>query len=180
VSATDSVSGALEAVQQRTGDGPCVDSLVLDEVIHCSDLAEETRWPAVREALVPLEARAIIGMPIHVGGNSVGSLNLYRKVVHEWDEEERSGIRAYADVIEHLLAIAVLADERQELAEQLRHALEHRVVVERAIGFLMASQSIDAVRAFDVLRSQARHERRKVAELAADLLSRRQGSVTRA
>jgi GAF domain-containing protein len=172
VSATDPVSAALEAVEQRTGEGPCADALVLDEVVRCSDLSSERRWPAVREALVPLGARAILGVPLHVAGTPIGALDVYRLRIHEWDESEIAAIRSYADVVEELLGLAVLAGQRHGLAEQLHHALEHRVVVERAVGYLMAKQALDPVEAFNLLRSQARHERRRVAELAEEILGR--------
>lgn len=170
VSATDPVSAALEGVEQRTGDGPCVDALVLDEVVQCNDLSTEERWPEVREALVPLGARAILGIPLRIAGTPIGALDVYRSRVHAWDHAEVSAIRAYAEVVQEVLGLAVVAGEQHGLAEQLRHALEHRVVVERAVGYLMATRSIDPVEAFNLLRSRARSERRKVSELAEEIL----------
>ncbi len=178
VSATDAVSAALEAVETRTGNGPCVDAVWHGEPVLCSDLASERRWPAVREALVPLGARAILGMPLRVGGATVGALDVYRAQVHEWGVGELEAIRAFADMIAELLELAVLAREQQHLAVQLRHALGTRVVVERAVGYLMAKQSLDAVAAFNLLRAQARHERRQVAEVAEEVLGRNRPAAT--
>jgi AmiR/NasT family two-component response regulator len=44
------------------------------------------------------------------------------------------------------------------------------VVIERAIGFLMATHGVDAVTAFSRLRREARDRRRRVADLAAEIL----------
>ena len=38
------------------------------------------------------------------------------------------------------------------MAKQLQYALDYRVVIERAVGYLMAKESIDAVAAFNALR----------------------------
>ena len=46
----------------------------------------------------------------------------------------------------------------------------YRVVIERATGFLMASERLDAVQAFDRLRQSARSSRRKIGAVAEELL----------
>jgi AmiR/NasT family two-component response regulator len=76
-------------------------------------------------------------------------------------------------VIEDLIGSALIAQQRGQLVDQLQHALDNRVVIERAIGYLMARDQLDAVDAFDRLRRQARSERRKVIELASDLVGPR-------
>ena len=43
-------------------------------------------------------------------------------------------------------------------------------MIERAVGYLMAARRTDAVTAFDLLRRTARNRRRKVADVARDLL----------
>ena len=43
-------------------------------------------------------------------------------------------------------------------------------MIERAVGFLMATDGVDAVTAFDGLRRSAREQRRKVVDLAAEVV----------
>lgn len=170
VSATDPRSTVLEAAQQRLGHGPCVDSLVLDVLVSTGDLREDDRWPGLADALAEVDIISVLGVPVRVGGAAVGSLNAYRTSAHAWDGSEVQAIAAYARVVEDLIGAALLAKERGELATQLEHALQHRVVIERAVGLIMGERRLDAVAAFDVLRRQARTDRRKVADLAADML----------
>ena len=56
------------------------------------------------------------------------------------------------------------------MADQLQYALDYRVVIERAVGYLMGTHRLDAVTAFDVLRKQARDSRRRVADVATEIL----------
>ncbi len=49
------------------------------------------------------------------------------------------------------------------MAEQLQYALDHRVVIERAPGYLVGVHRVDPGTAFDLLRRVARNRRRKVA-----------------
>jgi AmiR/NasT family two-component response regulator len=44
------------------------------------------------------------------------------------------------------------------------------VVIERAVGYLMGAHKLDAVTAFDLLRKRARDSRRRIAEVAAEIL----------
>ena len=56
------------------------------------------------------------------------------------------------------------------MADQLQYALDYRVVIERAVGYLMGAHRLDAVTAFDLLRRRARDSRRRVADVAAEVL----------
>ena len=165
-SATDERAAKLESIQTELGYGPCVDSLVRDEVVNTTDLSTDDRWPGLSERTTEIGVCAVLGVPVHVGTIAIGSLNVYLDGVHEWDESEVAAIARFRHVIEHVLALAMLTREQEELVSQLTHALAHRVTIERAIGVLMGRHGVDAVTAFDSMRRQARDERRKVAELA--------------
>jgi GAF domain-containing protein len=170
VAASDEPGRLLERAQEQEGNGPCVESLILDEVVATDDLAADDRWPGVSEMVVPAGVRAVLGVPVHVAGGAVGSLNVYSDQPHVWDESERRAIHAFAQVIEDLLAVSVLMRQGDELVEQLQYALDHRVVVERAVGVVMATEGLDPVAAFDRLRRTARDRRARVAHVAEEVL----------
>ncbi len=68
-----------------------------------------------------------------------------------------------------------VTQEHSAVADQLQYALNYRVVIERAVGYLMGARGLDAVAAFDLLRRQARDSRRRVADVATDLLGQAMG-----
>jgi len=139
-------------------------------VASTHDLRVDDRWPGLAEALSVTDIVSVLGGPVRIGGAAVGSLNAYRIAAHAWDPTEVRAIQSFARVVEDLIGAALLARDRETLAAQLQQALEQRVVDERAIGVLMGAQRVDAVTAFDVLRRQARADRRKVADVARDML----------
>lgn len=171
VLATDEPGRLLERRQQETGEGPCVDALAFDRIVATSDLATDARWPVLGPELPAAGVRAVLGVPIRIGGLPVGSLNVYRNQPSGWGETEHSALEAYSGLAGRLLATALQAREHEQLAEQLQHALNHRVVIERAVGVIMAREGINAVAAFNRLRLQARSAQRRVADVAAELLS---------
>ena len=95
-------------------------------------MAADTRWPGLDE-LPAAGVRAVLGVPLHADGLPVGSLNVYRDRPHDWSDGEVTALTAYASLIEGLLQTALHARRR----EQLQHALDHRVVIERAVGVIM-------------------------------------------
>ncbi len=177
VAASDARSAVLEETQERVGGGPCVDALLFDTMVMTVDLASDERWPELSAQVVPHGVVAVLGIPVHVGGTAVGSLNLYSDSAREWDEAEIDAMRSFVHLIERLLGSAVLAHRSNTLVEQLEYALEHRVVIERAVGVIMGRSSVDAVSAFNELHAQARAQRRKVADVAQQLLEQHAGSV---
>lgn len=171
VVATDAAAQVLEAAQEETGEGPCVDAFVLSEIVRADDIGSDERYRRVGAMVVPHGVHAVLGVPTCVGGTPIGSLNVYRDGPYAWDDSDVGAITAYNGVIESVLVTAVAARKSGELADQLQEALERRVVVERAVGVLMGRHDADAVAAFNALRKAARDGRRTVGELAAEVLA---------
>jgi GAF domain-containing protein len=172
VAASDEPSRMLEECQARTGHGPCVDALTFDRIIQTDDLAADDRWPQLLPDVPAAGVRAVLGVPIRASGLPVGALNVYRDHPSGWNDSEIAALEAYGKLIEGLLLAALQAQEREQLAQQLQHALNNRVVIERAIGVMMATHEVDAVTAFNELRDRARSSQRKVADVATDVLAK--------
>ena len=170
VQTPDEGATRLEQAQRDLGQGPCVDCLVLVHLVQTDDVQSDARWPELGDRLEGSGVRAVLGVPISIAGGPVGSLNVYRSEPASWDDSEVDAIRAFAAVIEDLVGSALLARSNEQLAQQLQQALQSRTVIERAVGFLMATDGVDAVTAFDGLRRSAREQRRKVVDLAAEVV----------
>jgi GAF domain-containing protein len=170
VAASDGPGKQLELIQTETGQGPCVDTFVHDTVVTTEDLAADRRWPVDHGAFAGLGVRAMMGVPVRLGGIVVGSLDVYRDSPGTWDATEVAALQRYSDVIEATMHAALRAHSAGELADQLQYALDYRVVIERAVGYLMGRDGVDAVAAFDVLRRAARNQRRRIADVAQQLL----------
>ena len=63
--------------------------------------------------------------------------------------------------------------ESRTLADQLGQALTSRIVIEQAKGTLAARHSITVDEAFRILRSHARSHRRRLTEVAQEVVERR-------
>jgi GAF domain-containing protein len=170
VTASNGTSQVMEEAQTETGEGPCVAAFVTNQPVTTEDIRVDGRWPAIRETFSRHGVVAVLGVPVRLGAVPVGSLDVFLDEPHAWDESEQAALERYSNVIEATLGAALAAHRAGELADQLQYALDYRIVIERAVGYLMAQRGVDPVRAFDLLRRNARNQRRKVAEVAQYLL----------
>jgi GAF domain-containing protein len=169
VAASDDAGRQLEEAQAAAGQGPCYESYVYAHEVVSSDVHADSRWPDLRTRL-SAQVRAVAGTPVLLGGSPVGTLNVYRDEPVEWDKSDVNALVAYSGLVAEVLVAALAAQERGIVAEQLQYALDYRVVIERAVGYLMGTQRLDAVTAFDVLRRRARDSQRRVADVATEIL----------
>ena len=171
VAATDGPGRLLEQTEAEAGQGPCTQAFVEARVVTSRDVtAEPDRWPVLSEAMAQQPVRAVLGTPVLLGGVPVGTLDVYYDKVHDWDDSEVAALGRYAEVIATTLGAALQAHTAGELARQLQYALDYRVVIERAVGYLMAKESLDAVRAFNALRNAARSRRTKIGVVSEHVL----------
>src|SRR4051812_11906212 len=169
VVATDEPGRTLEGAQAEIGHGPCVDSLVYARLVTTRDLRDDDRWPGLADRVDPA-VRAVLGVPVQLAGTTIGSLNVYHSEPYAWSEQETEALPAFANLLELHVEAALRGHHQGRLIEQLQHALDSRVQIERAVGLLMGRHGIDAVTAFNRLRRDARSRRLRVVVLAAELL----------
>lgn len=169
--ASDGPGRVLEKTEAEAGEGPCTEAFVRSVVVTTRDVtAEADRWPTLARTLATQPVRAVLGVPVRLGGVPIGTLDVYREHVHDWDDSEVAALARYAEVIAATLSAALQAHTAGELAKQLQYALDYRVVIERAVGFLMARNGTDAVAAFNALRTAARSQRTKIGKVAEHVL----------
>lgn len=170
VASSDGPGRILETAESETTQGPCTQAFVDVTAVASRDVATDPRWPDLAAAVAGHGIHAVLGVPVRLGGVVVGTLDVYRDEVHEWTAEERQSLVQYAEVTSRTLAALLQAHRAGELAAQLQYALDHRIVVERGVGYLMASRGVDAVSAFNLLRTSARRDRRKIGDVATEVL----------
>ena len=171
VAASDEPGRMLEALQEQTGEGPCVDAFLDDQPVSTPDMAAAPQWLTVGRLAVMHGIHAVLGVPVDLRGGPVGTLNVYASQPHPWDEVETAAIGAYARVAASLLRAAADAHLQGQAAARLRHALDHRAAIEQAKGILMERRRVGERAAYDLLRGHARSTRRPLVEVARQVIA---------
>jgi GAF domain-containing protein len=170
VAVSDERLGHLEDLQIRHQEGPCISAFDDKELVGTQDLAQETRWPLFSRAAVARGVRAVLASPLPYNQDAVGVVAVLSDDPHPWSPEGELALLAFTDLAALLIASMMQGEQQSELAAQLQSALNSRAVIEQAKGVLIGQQGLSAHEAYVQLRDQARAQRRKLAEVSAELV----------
>ena len=127
------------------------------EAVTSTDLrAEPDRWPEITSAALAVGVVAIAGIPFSNGHQTLGALDLYDTVPRQWSDTDLARARVLADMATSYIVNASQLQQERRTTEQLRQALDNRVVIEQAKGILANYHGIPVNKAFELLRAHAR------------------------
>jgi len=77
----------VDALQEETGQGPCLDEAYEQETVRVSDMAAEQRWPLFVGRAADAGAGGMLSFQLYVEGDDLGALNLYSHRAGVFDDE---------------------------------------------------------------------------------------------
>jgi GAF domain-containing protein len=161
----------LEDVQLATSTGPCAVAFRTGEPVVVPDLAEWTsRWPRYCEVAAELGIHSVAGLPMRLGDQTFGALNLYDATPRDWTTEDLDFAGLVRDMACGYFVNVTKLNQQQELTEQLQGALRTRVVIEQAKGMLASAENITLQQAFERIRRMARSRQRPLRDIARELV----------
>jgi DNA-binding CsgD family transcriptional regulator len=114
---------------------------------------------------------SVYALPMRLGAERLGALNLFLSEPEELVASDLVVVQALAD----LATIGILHDrsvrEAHVLTEQLRIALDSRVVIEQSKGMLAEQAQVDVDEGFHRLHNYARANNLRLAEVAEAVIS---------
>ena len=169
--AAGDLAGALEDAAPQLWSGPSLEVLASGTAVRTSSLPSDVRWPALARLPALAGVNSLLCVPVEGPAGPAGTLTAVRRPDRPWQAREVESLTTYAGVVATLLAAADELERDRQLITQLEHALRHRVVIEQAKGILMERERLDPAGAFDRLRRAARAVRRRVSEVAAEVVA---------
>lgn len=170
VGTSDDVLAKLEQLQIELDEGPCLLAYRTCAPVVAADLSTDERFPQFGPRAIAAGMRAVHSFPMQVAGTAVGALNLYTDEPSDLSEEAIGLGRTFADIA----TIYVIHDrdlsERERMTAGLQKALDSRVVIEQAKGFLAATCQIEPGPAFELIRHHARANHLKARDVARAVL----------
>ncbi|MGW3123110.1 GAF and ANTAR domain-containing protein [Streptomyces sp. NPDC001107] len=130
-------------------------------------------WPRYTARAVELGYGRAAALPLHVGEDTLGALVLLGPGSTPLPHELLALGQALTDAAGWTLERERRLRETQVLADQLGQALTSRIVIEQAKGTLAARHSVTVDEAFRLLRSHARSHRRRLADVAREVVERK-------
>jgi len=169
-----SAVAAVERAQEQTQTGPCVTAFRTGEVVSVNELAaaERAQWPHYCAMAAAVGISAVASLPMRLGGQTVGVLDLYAPARRDWHEDDLAAADVMANMATVFLIHASQHRKQAELNAQLQTALDSRTTIEQAKGLLAAAHHISIDEAFERIRSFARSHHETVRDVADRIVHR--------
>jgi len=158
-----------DALQTRTGEGPCIDVMAHGSPVYAADLADDPRWPNFGPQATELGMRSLLALPLLDHGVR-GALNLYATYPSAFGALDRARGLLLGSLAAVALSAALTHEADQQHADSIIAALATRELIGQAQGILMERDRITADQAFDLLRRASQHLNVKLREVARRLV----------
>lgn len=170
VAASGLLATQVDQIQYEFNQGPCLESMKINAVVEVPDLGVEHRWEEYRIHASAHGVRSSLSVPLAVGGDAVGAVNLYSPVTNHFPEPTARLVKVFAKQASTLLSVVLRQAREAQIGEQMQEALLTRAVIDQAMGIVMGQQRCTGSEAFAVLRQASQERNVKLVDVAADLI----------
>lgn len=153
----------FDQLQHSLGEGPCVDAVEADSIVHVPDVWVETRWPRFTAAAAERGLGSQISVRLYADRHGQAGLNIYAEEAHGLDEQS-------AQIADVFAAQAALAMGKARAIDQLQEGMRSRQRIGVAIGILMHRYSMSENRAFAFLVRASSHGNIKLRDVATEVV----------
>lgn len=167
VAASDEVPRHVDALQYETGEGPCLDALLQNDIAHAADLATDPQWPAFGpRAASETGVRSMLSFRLFLTADQHGALNFYASTPDAFDSLALSTGAIFASYT----SLVLLNQLHQDESLHLHRALESNREIGMALGILMVRGLHTPEEAFRRLRVASQHLHRKLHDIAEEVI----------
>ncbi|GAA4682481.1 GAF and ANTAR domain-containing protein [Frondihabitans cladoniiphilus] len=171
VASTSEASNLVEILQVDAQAGPCWEAFTTGEIVRLPDLdAEPERWQRFRDEAHARGFRGVFAIPLRLRDDIIGTLNLLRVQTGDMSERDIRAARALGDVA----TIGILHERSHQdsavVRRQLQSALDSRIAIEQAKGFIAYQNGVSPDQAFQLILAFARSHKIRLSEVATRLI----------
>ncbi|QEN12580.1 GAF and ANTAR domain-containing protein [Mycolicibacterium sp. ELW1] len=170
MAATSKSSHDLEIFQLQADEGPCLDCFITGQAISAPDLdAERARWPRFVPAATEAGFVSVHAVPMRAAGTLLGALGLFGTRLGALNDADL----LVAHSLVHVACVAILQGHSptpNTVGPSLRAALNDRVVVDQATGFVGETLGVPMEEAFRLLRQYAQNHPEHLTDIARQLV----------
>jgi GAF domain-containing protein/ANTAR domain-containing protein len=168
-------ASTVTGLQMELGEGPCLQAHASGVPVFLPDLAAENanRWPAFAAAAMAAGVHAEFSLPLTVGSDGIGTLDLCRDRPGMLSEEHLADALVTADIARDAVLYQQYAPGGRGLAELLDMGGTDRIVIYQATGMIAAQLNDTTSNALARLRAAAFASGRPMYDIAQDVVERR-------
>jgi GAF domain-containing protein len=169
--ATHPFVSAVDAVQYRLREGPCITAAATRRTVLSRSLGEDPRWPTFGEKVAELGVHSALSLPLITPNRVVGALNIYAKPKAVFFAGAARLAEQFATPAAVTVQNAHLLASAQSLVTRVQGTPNQREVIDRAMGHLVGREGLTTDEALMRLRTLATSQHKHVAEIAAAIMA---------
>lgn len=172
----ETVAGAdVPGLGYPPGEPPENPSPILDTVAHgeprrLDDIDIDRRWPAFAQAMRDAGFRSAISLPLATDGAGSAVFTLFSRRPGQFTDTSYDLVMLFVLHAGVVFDNASLYHDSRTLVGNLRQALATRALIGQAQGLVMASRTVDAEEAVNLLKRTSQNHNVKLRELARTLV----------
>jgi GAF domain-containing protein len=170
-SATAEFVHQIDAVQyDGMHEGPCITCMETRRTTVSGSLGADARWPRFGGRVARMGVHSALSLPLIVGEHVVGAINCYAKSQDAFGEHAVLLGSQFAAPAAVSIYNADLLSGARARAEKLEEALDHRAVIDQAVGIIRSRSGVSADAAFARLVQMSQNGNIKLRDVAARLV----------
>ncbi len=175
VAATSEVTHLIELLQIQNEEGPCLDAFRSGRVVESGPITgpeARERWPQLSKAASDAGFGTITALPMRLRDRILGALNLFQVTPEPLGRDDLAVGQAFANIATISILQSRATDDARDIIDQLQRALDTRVVIEQAKGYIAQFSQITLDQAFNRIRGYARSNNLLLRDVASGIVAR--------
>lgn len=163
---SDRLAIEIDLVQYQTGEGPCLHSIGLGQVIRVDILERDQPFSRFAPGALAMEINSVLSLPLSAADRVVGALSLYSRLPDALDAEAEAAAQPLAGYAGEIIATSAVYACALDMMDGLVESLENQAIIAQAIGILTTTEqqsSEEALERLGTLALTSGHSMRTVA-----------------
>lgn len=162
---------SLDQLADHLKQGPNQTAMTEQRTVQASDLTSDERWPRLARSATERGIRSCLSIPLEVEGPSRATMSLTAGASDAFSRDDIDVAGAFAEQAAKMLRSALRITELTDTVRDLYLTLEHRTVIDTALGVVMSQNHCDHDAAFKILRDAASSRNLKLRDVAASVVA---------
>jgi GAF domain-containing protein len=171
VASTSEESKLVEVMQVDAEAGPCMECFTTGIPVLVPDIdVDSSRWPAFHDEARKQDFSGCFALPLRLRDDVIGTLNLLRQEPGPLADIDIRAAQALANVATIGILHERSLSDSEAVRVQLQHALDSRIVIEQAKGFVSHKNGVSPEEAFQLIRTFSRNRGQRLSDVARGLV----------
>jgi GAF domain-containing protein len=167
---SDPEARLFDEIQHSYGEGPCLHAMSTGTTVLVRNTRTDSRWPEYCHAIASLGQLSVLGVPLTLDSGATAALNILAPSTDVFDAAAIRKAEMFAAQAEKALRLAVRVGVQQQLAADLRTAMESRTAIDLAAGIIMGQNRCSQAEAMAILTKASSSRNQKLRVVAEKIV----------